>query len=41
MKDNDDRTYVAPTVADLGRLEDITASGTGSGAAEGVNAKSK
>jgi hypothetical protein len=32
--------YEPPVVIDLGRLQDITGSGTGTGKAEGKNAKS-
>jgi hypothetical protein len=34
------QVYEPPMIRDLGRLEDITASGTGTGGAEGKNAKS-
>jgi hypothetical protein len=32
--------YEPPSVTDLGKLEDITGSGTGTGTKEGKNAKS-
>ena len=36
----DKTTYEPPSVEDLGGLVEITASGSGTGTAEGVNAKS-